>query len=191
MPWAKADMRAACADVANGVSVRKAAFDNEVPYSTLRGRLRGQLPHAVAHQDQQRLSMALEDDLADWVLFQASIGAAPTHSQIKGLAQRIFIKRGEGSKIGKRWIRHFLNRHPVLKTQRPRRVGTARLKCATEDIIRPWFNYLGIPSVHTIPPQYRWNVNKAGLQEGIGSNGYVVGSSERRAIAQKKPDSRT
>ena len=135
--------------------------------------------------------MLQEDELADWILFQASLGSAPTHAQIKDLAQRIAIERGDDFKIGKRWTRHFLNRHPVLKTQKPRRVDSARLKCATEEVIRPWFNYLRIPAVYKIPPQFRYNVDEAGLAEGIGSNGYVVGYAKRRAMTQKKPDSRT
>ena len=102
MPWTETDMREACKKVHDGGGVRAAADEFKIPYSTLRSRLRGQLPHAVAHQDQQCLSMVQEDELADWVLFQASLGAAPTHSQIRELAQRISIERGDGTKIGKR-----------------------------------------------------------------------------------------
>jgi len=96
--------------------------------------------------------MLLEDELADWVLFRASLGAAPTHSQIRELAQRISIERGDGLKIGKRWARYFINRHPVLKTQKLRRIDAARLKYATDAVIRSWFNYLRIPAVQAIPP---------------------------------------
>ena len=34
-------------------------------------------------------------------------------------------------------------------------------------------------------------MDEAGLMEGMGSNGYAVGSSERRSVGKKKPDSRT
>jgi hypothetical protein len=49
MKWTEADMRAACRDIANGSGVRKTASEYRIPYSTLRGRLRGDLPYAVAH----------------------------------------------------------------------------------------------------------------------------------------------
>ena len=44
--------------------------------------------------------MAQEDELADWILFQASLGNAPTYAQIKDLAQRIAIERDDEIKIG-------------------------------------------------------------------------------------------
>ena len=191
MSWTEADMREACLEVRRIKGIRRAARKFNIPYPTLRGRLSGRLPHAVAHQDQQRLSMVQEDELADWILFQASLGNGPTHTQIKDLAQRITIERGDGLKIGNRWIRQFLNRHPVLKTQKPRRVDSARLKCAIDEVIRPWFDYLRIPAVQKIPSQFRYNIDEAGLAKGIGSNGYVVGCAKRRAMTQKKPDSRT
>ena len=34
-------------------------------------------------------------------------------------------------------------------------------------------------------------MDKAGLMEGLGANGYAVGSSKRRSITAKKADSRT
>jgi len=148
-------MRVACDEVRKRGRLKRVATKYHIPPSTLRGRLKGRLPHVVAHQDTQRLSMVQEDDLATWVLFQASIGEPPTHTQIKDLAQRICYERGDNDQVGKRWVRSFLARHPVLKTQRPRRIDAARLKCATEEVIRPWFDYLRIPVVKAIPPQFR------------------------------------
>lgn len=184
-------MRAACLEVRKHGGIRKTARKYQLPYHTLRGRAKGRLPHAVAHQDSQRLSVNQEDVLKDWILFQGSLGDAPSHQQIKELAQRILTERGDDQKIGKRWVRHFITRHPILKTQRPRRIDSARIKAATAEVIRPWFNYLCIPAVQAIPPEYRWNMDEAGLMEGLGSNGYIVGNSRRRAITAKKPDSRT
>ena len=100
MSWTETDMREACLEVRRIGGIRRAARKFHIPYPTLRGRLSGRLPHAVAHQDQQRLSMAQEDELADWILFQASLGNAPTYAQIKDLAQRIAIERDDEIKIG-------------------------------------------------------------------------------------------
>ena len=57
MQWTEFDMRTACAAVKAGLLIRKAARQYAILYTTLRGRLAGHLPHAVAHQDYQRLSM--------------------------------------------------------------------------------------------------------------------------------------
>jgi hypothetical protein len=89
-------MRKACDDMSKGHGIRKTSKKYNIPYTTLRGRIRGRLLKQVAHQDKQRLSMVQEDDLANWVLFQASVGEAPTHAQIRELAQRIAFESGGG-----------------------------------------------------------------------------------------------
>jgi len=79
-------MRKACANIRKGRGVRKSVRKYDIPYATLRSRLYGRLPPEVTHQDEQRLSMVQEDDLANWVLFQASVREAPTYTQIRELA---------------------------------------------------------------------------------------------------------
>jgi len=78
MKWTEIDMRTVCDEVRCGSRLHRTAKKYGIPPSTLRGRLDGHLPHLVAYQDAQRLSMVQEDELADWVLFQASIREAPT-----------------------------------------------------------------------------------------------------------------
>jgi len=62
----------------------------------------GVLPHTVAYQDQQKLSVALEKSLADWVIFQADLGLPVTYTQIRGLAQRICVNYSKPQEFGKR-----------------------------------------------------------------------------------------
>ena len=137
MVYSEFDMRAACAEAKKIGRVRKAARKFHVPYTSLRNRLNGILPHAVAHQASQKLSPRQEDLLADWILFQGSLGDTPTHSTIKEIVRRIAVDRGDTTAVGKRWVGAFLKRYPVLKTQRPRRIETTRIKAATAKVIRP------------------------------------------------------
>jgi len=65
------------------------------------------------------------------------------------------------------------------------------VKAATVEVIYKWFNYLQIPAIQRIPPEYKWNIDKAGLIEGLGSNSYVIRSVKRRLVISKKPNSRT
>ena len=91
----------------------------------------------MAYQDQQKLSMVLEKSLADWVVFQANLGLPVTYTQIRELAQKICVDHSKPREFGKRWIAAFLQRYPVLKTQRPQRIDSTRVKLATEERIRP------------------------------------------------------
>ena len=58
------------------------------------------------------------------------------------------------------------------------------------EVISPWFNHFYIPEVQAIKPENRYNMDEAGIMEGLGENGLVVGSAEKRSIQKKFPGSR-
>jgi hypothetical protein len=83
-----------------------------------------------------------------------------------------------------------LKRNPILKTKKQFKIDSARVNSATSDIIKPWFNKLEIPEIKAIKLANRWNIDKAGIIEGQGVNGLVVGSVNRRFVQKKQPGSR-
>ena len=84
----------------------------------------------------------------------------------------------------------FIRRNPILKTKRHLRIDFIRVNGATSEIIKPWFQKLEVPSVKAIKPENRWNIDKAGIMEGQGENGLVVGSVDRQKIQKKQPGSK-
>jgi 4-hydroxybenzoate polyprenyltransferase len=98
--------------------------------------------------------------------------------------------KGDNQPLGKHWITAFLKRNPSICTQRALSRESARINGATTEVIKPWFNYLHIPEIKAIKPDNRYNMDEAGIMEGQGENGLVVGSSERRALQKKFPGSR-
>jgi hypothetical protein len=188
--YTEEDLNSAIQSVANGQSVKKAAIEWGIPRSTLRTRLNGALPRDQAFSGLQRLSKVQEDYLTQWVLTQAALGLPPTHAQLKEFAGRILRAKGDHQPIGKRWIEGFLRRNPVLKVQRAKSIDSKRVNGATTDIIREWFKRLQIPVIQRIKTANRWNMDEAGLLEGQGHNGLVLGNRESRAILKKTPGSR-
>ena len=87
-------------------------------------------------------------------------------------------------------MRGFLKRNPVLRTKKQLRIDSARINGATTDIITAWFHKLELPEVKAIKPSNRWNMDEAGIMEGQGVNGLVVGSVNRRFIQKKEPGSK-
>jgi 4-hydroxybenzoate polyprenyltransferase len=85
---------------------------------------------------------------------------------------------------------NFLRRNPILKTKRQFHIDSARVNGATTEIIRKWFQKLALPHIKTIKPENRWNMDEAGIMEGMGDNGLVVGSAHKRFIQKKQPGSR-
>lgn len=65
-----------------------------------------------------------------------------------------------------------------------------RVNGATTEVIRSWFAKMAIPIIKSIKPANRYNVDEAGIMEGMGANGLVVGSRDKRVILRKQPGSR-
>lgn len=121
---------------------------------------------------------------------QAELGLPPTHEKVRKLASRIFIARKDTQPLGKRWINVFLRRHPSIQVQRPQRIDAIRVNGATTEKIRGWWPKLNLPEVQSISPENRWNMDEAGVVEGQGSNGLVLGSRYTKALLKKQPGNR-
>jgi 4-hydroxybenzoate polyprenyltransferase len=184
------DVQYALRDIANGKSERKASLDWGVPRGTLQDRISGRLSRSEAHAYEQRLAPIQEQRLTDWVLVQESLGQSPTHTQLRALAERILVARHDAVPLGKRWMAGFLRRNPVLKTKKQFRIDSVRVNGATSDIIKGWFQKLEVPAIKAIKPENRWNMDEAGIMEGQGENGLVVGSAQKRFIQKKQPGSK-
>jgi len=188
--YTEEDLIRALEAIVNSVSQYWACRDYRIPRSTLQSRIYGHKSHQEAAISQQRLSAIQEKRLTDWVLVQEALGLCPTHSQIRTFAQRILTMRGDSTSLGKRWVCNFMNRNPILKTKRDYKVDSVRVNGATSDIIKAWFRKLDLPEVKAIKPSNRWNIDEAGIMEGQGVNGLVVGSKNRRFVQKKQPGSR-
>jgi DDE superfamily endonuclease/helix-turn-helix, Psq domain/Tc5 transposase DNA-binding domain len=188
--YTEEDIQAALNAVANGMSQKKAGLEFGIPRSTLQNRINGHISRQEAFIPYQRLSMDQEERLAKWVLIQESLGHAPTHGQIKIFAGRILYAKGDGKPLGKRWMAGFLRRNPILRTKRQFYIDSARVNGATTEVIKKWWPKLTILAIKAIKSENRYNMDEAGIMEGMGDNGLVVGSVHKRFIQKKQPGSR-
>ncbi len=188
--YTEQDLLAALNDVKNGKSVKLASREWGVPETTLRNRNQGQENHTIAAENQQRLSKGQEEHLTTWILAQEGLGTPLTHGQIRQFVCRLLVIKGDYKDLGKRWMDGFLRRNPILRTKRARTIDSVRVNGATTTVIRSWFPRLATPTITTIKPENRYNMDESGIMEGYGVNGLVVGSSERRSIQKKQPGSR-
>jgi hypothetical protein len=141
------DLTIALQDVAYGKSIRKAALDWGIPRTTIADRLQGTESSRKAKVDKQRLSPVQEAHLTGWILTQEALGLAPTHAQIRELAQRLLAIKGDTLPLGKNWLEAFFRRNPELKIKRQRRIDSQRLNGASTEVIQLWFQKLRIPTV--------------------------------------------
>jgi len=185
--YTESDLQNALAEYAETGLLRSSAENHGIPPTTLFNRVRGSEPASKAQIINQRLSPAMEERLTEWILFQGSLGYPPTHAQIRRLARRML---GDDETLGKRWTSRFLARNPSITTIRPRRIHANRADRACEAVIRPWFDYLKLPGVEVIPAKNRYNIDETGITSGIGDNGLVIGSKERKKFQKKKQGDR-
>ena len=174
--YTKEDVQRALNAIANGIHQRKAALEYGILRSTLQLRIDGSLSRREAHIPQQRLSKIQEERLSKWILIQESLGLGPTHGQIRAFAGRILQARGDALPLGKRWMAGFLRCNPILKTKKQFYIDSARVNSATTEVIKKWWPKLAIPAIKAIKPDNRYNMDEAGIIEGMGDNGLVVGS---------------
>ena len=188
--YTEEDVSGAIDAVSNRLSAKKALKEWGIPYHMLTNRLHSAEPHSVAHSHQQRLSDVQEKHLVNWILAQEALGLPLTHAQIREFAGRILKVKGDGDPVGKSWMQSFLRRHPEINTKKARLMESVRTNGATADVIRPWFSHLALPVIQGIKPANRYNMDEAGIMEGMGVNGLVVGASNSRTIQRKTPGSR-
>ena len=84
----------------------------------------------------------------------------------------------------------FLRRNPILKTKKQLHIDSGRVNSATTEIIKKWWSKLALPAIKAIKPENRYNMDEAGIMEGMGDNGLVVGSVHKRFIQKKHPGSK-
>ena len=70
---------------------------------------------------------------------QEALGVPVTHGQIRQFVGRLLIIKGDHKKLGKRWIKGFLRRNPILRTKRARNIDSVRVNDAITAIIKSWF----------------------------------------------------
>jgi hypothetical protein len=189
--YTEGDVQNALTDLRNGVPLGTAATRNGVPRNTLRGRLNGAQPYRQAHSDEQRLTAVQEEHLSLWILRQEALGYAPTHAQVRAIANGVLKREGDHKPLGKKWSTHFLKRHPAVKTKLGRRTDWERINATTPDNIRHLFELY--ETVSWIPPRRRYNADEGGIMEGQGINGLVIGSSQENpnAVPVKTINART
>lgn len=188
--YTEEDLQNAIQDVLSGISIRKAASGRGVPRQTISDRLSGRTTRKESHEDQQRLSKEQETSLRKWILIQQELGVPPTHSQLRDFATRILRNAGDTQPLGKHWVEGFLSRNREVKTVKGKRINTVRFNGASTEIVKEFFRLLALPEVKEILQENRHNMDEMGLMEGQGSNGLVLGSSERKVAIVKEPGSR-
>jgi len=96
-------------------SVFEASIKFNVPYSTLKHRVKGRVSRQQSRQPLQKLLPASETELLRWITELTIIGYSPSHMVVKEMVE-IIRARQEGfdsevpiiTPLGKNWVPNFI-----------------------------------------------------------------------------------
>jgi hypothetical protein len=111
-----------------------------VPYSTLRGRIKGKQYRIEQRANSHRLSKNEEASLVKWILSRDARGVAPRPSHVAEMAN--ILLGSAAQPLGKNWVSSFINRNIEVKSRFTRRYNYSRAKCEDPKVIKAWFNQL-------------------------------------------------
>ena len=175
-------MAQALRNIADGKSLKVAIQAWGIPYQILRDQVNGGENHSDIAKSQQRLSRTQKDHLASWVLTQELLGVPLNYSQIREFANYLPKIKDNSKEVRKHQIQDFQRRNSILQTKKTWNIDSVYINRSTTKVIRPWFQWLSLPEIQGIKPENRWNMDKAGIMEGLGVNRLVVRSSKKRGI---------
>lgn len=186
-------IQSAIRDLHAGVftSQRKAAQAYGIPRSSLQARLRGQLPHASAHQDQQRLTPEQEAFLVDWILDEDSRAQPPSHLRVREMATRILTMNGDPRPLGQQWVSHFITRNPRVSSVVGRTIESLRTTAASYNTIKAFLELFERTRIE-LGIQYEdiWNMDETGIALGVCTNTQVLASLSKKKAYIKSPEDR-
>jgi hypothetical protein len=186
-------LQGAIRDLESGVftSQRAAAKAWAVPRTSIQRRLQGSVPHAIAHQQQQRLTPEQESFIVDWILEEDARSLPPSHARVREMATRILKLGGDHEPLGQRWISSFLTRQPRVASIVGRSIEASRAEAATPDQILAFLELFHRTRIElNIRVEDIWNMDETGIALGVCTNSQVIARAGKRKAYVKTPGDR-
>jgi hypothetical protein len=186
-------IQSAIHDLNSGVytSQRQASKAYGIPRTTLQARLAGHQPHAIAHQNQQRLTPDQEEFLVEWILDEDLRAQPPSHNRVREMATRILRMNGDNAPLGQIWVSHFLKRNERVHSIIGRSIEAARTDSTNTEAIRAWLELVEQTRVRLgIRAEDTWNIDETSIGLRVCNNSQVIISSSKRKAYVKSPENR-
>jgi hypothetical protein len=162
------------------LSQRHVAALYSVPRSTLGDRHRGMASRRVTHPNRSNLTKSEEDSLVARIRDLSLRGFAPSHAEVRSMANQLLAVRG-GTCVGRNWVERFISRQPQIKSQLSRPRDYRRILCSDPSIIEPWFSLVAnVKAKYGILDEDTYNFDETGFQIGVGGSVKVVTAAEIR-----------
>ena len=95
-----------------GLSIRRAVLQFNVPKSSLGDRVSGRVAHGTMSGPPKYLTDAQEIKIVHFLTRTAAIGYPKSHKDVMALVQRVLDSKGLGKSLTSGWWESFIHRHP-------------------------------------------------------------------------------
>jgi len=126
----------------NGMSVRRAALEYDVPKSTLGDRISGRVIPGSSSGPRKILNTEEEEELVAFVRRSAAIGYPKSRKDLMTLVQQIAENKGIQHLISNGWWQSFCKRHPNLTLRAPVALSQARAIATDREVMDNYFDLL-------------------------------------------------
>ena len=141
--WSEEVMVKAVNAVLNdGMSVRRAAIDYDIPKSTLGDRVSGRVIPGSTSGPKKLLTEEEEGELVAFVRRCATIGYPKSRKDLMSLVQKIMEIKGIQHQISNGWWMAFCKRHPNLTLRAPVALSQARAVATDGEVMDNYFDLL-------------------------------------------------
>lgn len=149
-------------------SLRATAKAYNIPLSTLFNRNTGKTSRQLAHQKEQRLTPKEEEFLVQWIIEQDNQGFPPTHTRTREMAERILQIHDDHQPLGRKWLTHFLQRHPEISSCIGKKIDAKRIQGTQPELVGEFYNlYEQLRKKYGIVDEDIWNMDEHGMGLGI------------------------
>lgn len=172
-------------------SIRAAAKAYNVPFATLRYRLKGGSNAKISHAFQQRMTPDQEEFLATWILEEDARGFPPSHTRARDMAIRVLRINGDHEDLGKNWVTAFLQRNPRVASVVGKKIEAARVRNASVAEIQAFFDLFKRTCERlNVDLNNVWNMDETGIALGVCSNSQVLASAQKKKAYKATPENR-
>lgn len=134
--------RALKAVVSEGLSIRQAALQFNVPKSSLGDRISGRVVPGASSGPPRYLSTAEENELVQFLIRSAGIGYGKSRKQVMALVQTMLTSKGLTKTVSSGWWESFCRRHPNLALRTAAPLSLARARASDPEVVSRYFDLL-------------------------------------------------
>jgi len=166
-----------------GLSIRRAALQFNVPKSSLGDRVSGRVAHGTMSGPPKYLTDAEEIEIVHFLTRTAAIGYPKSRKDVMGLVQRVLDSKELGRSLTSGWWESFIHRHPNLSLRTAAPMSLVRAQASDPEMVSRYFDLLEQTLVENDlkgKPGQIFNMDKSGMPLDPKSPKVVV---ERGSVA--------